>query len=92
MVYSRGKGFKHYLSNAGGFSEKSLKRNSYVIYANGTVKSTSKIVFFNNYPSLKAGAEIVVPKKNVRKTSLAEIVGLSTGLASLAALVLSLLR
>ncbi|HEY0668787.1 MAG TPA: SLBB domain-containing protein [Sphingobacteriaceae bacterium] len=91
-VFSTGKNFKQYISQAGGFSSRSLKRRSYVIYANGAVRSTKKFLFFNNYPIIKAGAEIYVPKKEERKTSLSEIVGLSTALASLAAIIFSVLR
>ncbi len=93
IIYSRGKPFKQYISEAGGFSDKSLKRRSYVLYANGSVKGTSKIFFFNDYPKVKPGAEIFVPKKgDKQKLSAAEVVGISTGLASLAAIVLSILK
>jgi len=70
-----------------------LKRRSYVIYANGSVKSTKKFFVFNNYPVVKPGAEIFVPKKAEKnKMSVGEVVGISTGLASLAAIVLTLIR
>lgn len=92
-VFSQGKGFKHYISQGGGFSNKSFKRRSYVIYANGSVKSTSKVFFFNKYAEIEPGAEIFVPKREEgRKLSAGELVGLSTGFASLAAIVLSLIR
>ena len=92
-IFSQGKGFKHYISQGGGFSNKSLKRRSYVIYANGSVKSTSKMFFFNNYPAISPGAELFIPQKEEgRKLSAGELVGLSTGFASLAAIVLSLIR
>lgn len=92
-IYNSGNGFKEYISQAGGFSERSLKRRAYIIYANGAVKSTKKFLFFNNYPLVKPGSEIFVPKKADRnKLSATEVVGISTGLASLAAIVLSLLK
>jgi protein involved in polysaccharide export with SLBB domain len=47
-IFSQGRGFLHYISQGGGFSNKSLKRRSYVIYANGSVKSTSKLFILNN--------------------------------------------
>ena len=92
-IYNSRKGFVEYISQAGGFSDKSLKRRSYIIYANGSVKSTGKFLFFNNYPTVKPGSEIFVPKKAEKnKMSVAEVVGISTGLASLAAIVLTLIR
>ena len=93
IIYEKGKGFKGYISQSGGFSDRSLKRRSYILYANGSVKSTRKIVFFNNYPRVDPGAEIFVPKKADKKPmSAAEIVGISGGLASLAVIILSLIK
>lgn len=92
-VYNGGKSFKQYISQAGGFSSNSLKRRSYVIYANGAVRSTKKFLFFNNYPVIKAGAEIYVPKKEeAKKLTAGEIVGITSGLASLGAIILGVLN
>lgn len=93
IIYEKGKGFKGYISQSGGFSDRSLKRRSYILYANGSVKSTRKILFFNNYPHVDPGAEIFVPKKLDKKPlSAAEIVGISSGLASLAVIILNLVK
>lgn len=92
-IYHPGNGFEQYISQAGGFSDRSLKRRAYIIYANGSVKSTKKFLFFNNYPVVKPGSEIFVPKKADRnKLSAQELVGISTGLASLAAIILTLIK
>lgn len=93
VVYSSKKGFRQYVGSAGGFSEKALKRNSYIMYANGSVKSTRKFLFFNNYPLVKPGAEIFVPKKaETKKLTPAEIVGMTSGIASLGAIILGVLN
>jgi hypothetical protein len=93
VIFSRNRGFKEYISNAGGFSQKALKRRAYVIYANGSVKSTKKVFFFNNYPLVKPGAEIFVPKKDEKgKLSAQELLGLTSGIASLGAIILGLLN
>jgi protein involved in polysaccharide export with SLBB domain len=93
IIYEKGMGFKSYISRSGGFSDRSLKRRSYILYANGAVKSTRKILFFNNYPQVNPGAEIFIPKKLEKKPlSAAEIVGISSGLASLAVIILNLVR
>lgn len=93
IIYEKGKGFKNYISRSGGFSDRSLKRRSYILYANGSVKSTRKILFFNQYPIVNPGAEIYVPKKaNKRPLSAVEIVGISSGLASLAVIILNLVK
>ena len=80
------------INRAGGFSENASKRNVYVVYQNGNVASTKSFFIFNNYPKLKPGAKIVVPEKNVirSKTSVGEIVGYTTSLVSILALIKSL--
>ena len=94
IIYDPGQSFKRYISGAGGFSERSLKKRSYIVYANGSVKSTRKLLFFfNNYPRVQPGAEIFVPKRDKKSAlSIGELVGISTGLASVAAVILTLLR
>jgi protein involved in polysaccharide export with SLBB domain len=91
--YNAGKSFKYYVSQGGGFSEKSVKKRSYVIYANGSVQSTRKVFLFNNYPSIEPGAEVFVPKKEAKKpVSAGEIVGISSALASMAVIILNLVK
>lgn len=91
VVYSKGKSFREYVLNAGGFSPKALKRGAYVVYPNGTVKGTRKILFFNSHPKVKPGSEIYVPQKPESKTTPGEIVGITTGLASLGAVILGVI-
>jgi len=80
------------INRAGGFSENASKRNVFVVYQNGNIASTKSFFIFNNYPKLKPGAKIVVPQKNVvrNKTSVGEIVGYTTSLVSIIALIKSL--
>ena len=92
-IFNENRGFKYYISQGGGFSNKSLKRRSYVIYANGSVKSTNKIFFFNNYPAIEPGAELFVGKKDTsQKLSAQELLGITTGIASLGAIILGVLN
>lgn len=91
--YFRGRRFKYYISQAGGFSGRAKQGRSYVVYANGYVRSTRKIFFFNHYPRLKPGAEIFVPRQPERKQlSTQELIGITTGVGSLAAIVLGILN
>lgn len=92
-VFQNGRGFKSYISGGGGFTERALKRRSYIIYANGSVKSTKKLFFFNNYPRVRPGAEIFVPKKSDRRKLTAnELIGLTSGIASLGAIILGVIN
>jgi len=88
VVYDPEKSFKDYVLNAGGFSPKALKKGAYVVYPNGTVKGTRKFLFFNSHPEVKPGSEIYVPLKPEGKgSSIAEIIGFTTGIASLGAII-----
>ncbi|SIO49179.1 protein involved in polysaccharide export, contains SLBB domain of the beta-grasp fold [Chitinophaga niabensis] len=85
-------GFREYINGAGGFTNGALKRRSYIVYANGEVKSTRKVLFFNRYPKVKPGAEIYVPaKKESRGLSGQEALGITTGIASLALIIVTVL-
>src|SRR6202000_184695 len=82
VVYSKGKTFRGYVLNAGGFSPEALKRGAYIVYPNGTVKGTTKFLFFNNHPKVKPGSEIYVPQKPAPKgNTTQEILGFATGFA-----------
>ena len=92
-VYSPSKGFKAYISSAGGFSQKALKKRAYVLYANGTVQSTKKFLVFNNYPVMRPGAEIFVPAKaERRKLTPAEAIGIGSAIASLGGIAFGILN
>ncbi|RPD40490.1 SLBB domain-containing protein [Chitinophaga barathri] len=84
--------FRDYIRGAGGFTNSALKRRSYVVYANGDVKSSKKVLFFNSYPKVKPGAEIYVPaKKDGKGLNSQEVIGVTTGIASLALIIITIL-
>ena len=80
------------INRAGGFSEDAKKNSVYVVYQNGNVASTKSFLIFKNYPKLKPGAKIIVPEKKTKmsQTSVGEIVGYTTSLVSIIALIKSL--
>ena len=75
----------------GGFTEKSLRKGVYVEYQNGLRKVTRNFLFFKFYPRVFPGSKVVVPEKdeNKNKTSVGEIVGYTTSLVSIIALMKS---
>ncbi len=92
VVYNEHKSFSDYVYNAGGFSPVALKRGAYVVYPNGTVAGTHKFLFFNVHPKVKPGSEIVIPKKPAGRGNIGqEIIGYTTGLASLAAIIFGII-
>ena len=92
-LYRPNRKFKYYLSNAGGYTENSLKRRSYVVYANGSTARTKSFIGFKSYPAMEPGAEIYVPQKKERQPMSAQAwIGLGTSMASLAAIIFGILK
>jgi hypothetical protein len=92
VVYDNSKSFNDFVSNAGGYAPRALKSGAYVVYPNGTVKGTRKFLFFNIHPGVKPGSQIYVPLKPAPVgNSLQTILGLTTGLASIGAIILGIL-
>ena len=92
VSYYRGLTAKSAINKAGGFGQNAKKSRVYVIYQNGSIASTKSFLFFKNYPKLLPGSKIFVPKKTDSggKTSVGEIVGYTTSLVSIIALIKSL--
>jgi protein involved in polysaccharide export with SLBB domain len=91
--YDKSFSFNKYISMAGGFASDAKKSKSYVIYANGSIDKTNKILFCNNYPKVAPGAEIVVPRKPERtKMSTQEVVGLSSAVSSMALIIVTIIN
>jgi protein involved in polysaccharide export with SLBB domain len=93
VPYREGNSMKDYLNEAGGFSSRAWRRKAYVVYANGKAATTSHFLFFKSFPKVLPGSEVVVPSKpDVKKTSTAEMIGISSAIASLAGVVIAILR
>jgi len=93
IIYSRSKTMKQYINGAGGFTYNANKKGAYIQYANGSVDAGGRFLFFNNYPVVKPGAEIFVPKRPLRdKLGVSGVIGITSALATVAAVLISLLR
>lgn len=93
--YSKGMTLRGYISGAGGFSDNAQKGKTFVMYANGSAKSTNSFLFFKSYPHILPGSHIVVPAKPTElknRMSTAESVSMLASLATVAALVLTLFK
>ena len=85
--------FKDFIDQGGGFTAVALRRGSYVVYPNGEVASTRKVLFFNHFPKVKPGSEIFIPAKRQHQPWVAgDFIGVGTGLATLAAILITVLR
>lgn len=84
--FQKGKKAKYYINQAGGFSEKAKKSQTYIVYMNGTIAKVSQ----NAKP--KPGCEIVVPEKEINKMTMtiAEKMTIGTSVASIATMIATL--
>lgn len=82
--FQKGKKAKYYINQAGGFSEKAKKSQTYIVYMNGTIAKVSQ----NAKP--KPGCEIVVPEKEINKMTIAEKMTIGTYVASIATMIATL--
>lgn len=87
------KGLPYYINKAGGFNVRAKKKRTYVVYANGEVARTKNYLFFNSYPKVEPGSEIIVPTKGPRiPIRPGDLVGISTGLATIALLITQIIN
>jgi protein involved in polysaccharide export with SLBB domain len=95
VVHTSSHGFRDYINASGGFSNKALTKNCFVLHPNGKVIGTESFLGIKKYPKVVAGSIIVVPKKPMEitnKMNAAEVVSVSTSLASMMVLIYSMLR
>jgi len=86
---------RDYISNSGGFSLNANRSKVFVLYPNGSAKSTKSFLGLKFYPRIEPGTRIVVPEKPIEiknKMTPAETVGIMATISSTAALIYSILR
>lgn len=89
MSYEKGKNLSYYIHHAGGYSTNASKRKVYGINANGSVVKLGS----NSVSAIQPGMEIVVPQKSAKKKlSTTEIIGIGSGVAALASVIVALLN
>lgn len=90
VTYVPGKKFKYYVEQAGGFGERARKNKCYIVYMNGAVAKAK------GSTPIEPGCKIIVPSKGETKgTDWAQIMSISSVIASLAtmtATVVSIIR
>lgn len=84
VVYQKGKNLKFYINQTGGYGNMAKKKKVYVVYMNGTVSRLKA----RNASAIEPGCEIIVPSKAEKKhMAMAEILGISSTTATIAAMV-----
>lgn len=82
--YVPGKKLSYYIDQAGGFSREAKKRDTYILYMNGTLAKVS------HNAKILPGCEIFVPTKAQNRMSIAEKISMGTGFASIATMIATL--
>lgn len=91
--YESLRGMGYYISRAGGFDNRAKRKRTYVVYANGEVARTKNLLLFNVYPKVEPGSEIIVPTKGPKiPVRPGDVVGITTGLATVALLITQMFR
>jgi protein involved in polysaccharide export with SLBB domain len=84
LRHEQGRSLRFYINGAGGFDRRANRKQTYVVYANGAVKRTKGFLGVRSYPVVEPGAEVIVPSKGPKTPlRLGELVGVTTGLATL---------
>ncbi|GAB4018765.1 SLBB domain-containing protein [Spirosoma migulaei] len=81
VKFRSGQTFQDYISETGGFTTKSQRRRSFIVYANGSVDRTRKFMFFNVYPRVEPGAEIIVPRRTTNPLTAQQVLTSTVGIA-----------
>lgn len=93
IPYKKMKTFNSYVRGSGGYTQRALRKRSYVVYANGSAKATRNFIIFKYHPKILAGSEIIIPAREERKKlSAVEVVSMTASLTTLAVIVISLLK
>ncbi|MFV8341094.1 SLBB domain-containing protein [Flavobacterium sp. XS2P39] len=93
IPYDKGRGFAYYLNAVGGIDNKGWKKKAYIIYPNGKAAVTRSFLVFRRYPEISPGSQIIVPEKpEVKKISTGEFVSIAGVIASLAGVIIAILR
>ncbi len=79
--YVKGRKVGYYVDQAGGFSRDAKKRDTYIIYMNGTIARVS------HDAKVEPGCEIFVPSKAMTKMTMAEKLAMGSGFASIATMI-----
>jgi protein involved in polysaccharide export with SLBB domain len=91
IVYRDGLSIGECISAAGGVSEYARRGRAYVIYANGKSKRTMHFGLFRINPTIKPGAEVVLPETDVKKEkALTSIIQFTTVLAQIGSVLATL--
>lgn len=93
VTYYKGLSTRKLIKESGGFSENANRSGTYILYPDGKIRTANNYVFFRTYPKLVPGSELYVPvKRNKRSLTTAEIMGISSSVIGLGAIIIGILN
>ena len=95
VSYSSIKNFNAFLRMAGGVSEEGVSSKAFVVYPNGSTRSTRKFLGYKIRPRVVPGSTIIVPQKSYSKeksVSPAELAAISGTLASISTMAIAIIQ
>lgn len=93
LIYANNLGFKGYVSQAGGPTSNAKLSKAYIVYPNGSAERTKRFLWFKNFPEVEPGSEIIIPAKPLkRKMTPQEVIGIASGIGTLAIIINNLTR
>jgi len=87
----------YYIKQAGGFKEEAMRKKTFVVFPDGSAKSTSKIFgLINKFPRVEPGAFVVVPKTppsdGSRKFNITDLTLASSTIAGISTFILGIVQ
>ena len=86
--FEQTRGMKYYINLAGGFDNRAKKSRTYVVSCQWGCGKDKEVLFFNIYPKVKPGSDVIVPSKPIKiPVRVQDVVAITSGLATLALLI-----
>lgn len=93
VAYQKTFSLNDYIVQAGGFTDSARIKKVYVRYPNGLTEKTRTFLGIHFFPKVERGAEVYVPKKTYKnRITRTDVISTTTAIASLAAVVLAIIR
>lgn len=94
VKFDQSASLKHFVDQAGGFNNTALRKRSYVVTANGSVKRTKSFMGIRIYPRVSPGSHVFVPKNTKPKSnfSIDRVLGLTSSLVTTYLLITNLIK
>lgn len=88
MRHEQGMGVRQVIDQVGGVTERADVRRIYVVYANGEVDRSRRVLFATRYPEVRPGATVYIPAKPSRnELTTQERLAVVSAVVSMAAIV-----